>query len=410
MARKQRVGIIGGGIGGVALAACLLRSGFEVKMFERAAGFGEVGAGIQMTPNAVKVMRALGLLDKLLAVGFLPNALVGRNWRTGRENFRTPLKDAAVKAYGAPFIHIHRADLHAILASLVPGEVPTFGVSCTGVRQDERCATARFADGTTYEADVIIGADGVRSVVRAELFGDEAAKFTGHMCYRAIVPVPGVVDFASPDGAFWLGPHGHVVTYYVQSGKAVNIVAVTETDKWVEENWNARSSREEMLGAFKGWHRNVETLFARVDEVYKWGLFDRDPMETWSRGRITLLGDAAHPMLPFLSQGAAMAIEDAWVLAASLDGHGDDVAAAFGDYEAERLPRTSRVQLQARERGRTYHLPSPFAQAKRDFVYWVRGIINPQTTGLGANWVYDYDATSFRPTVISAVAGDRRVA
>lgn len=404
MPRKLRVGIIGGGVGGVALAGCLLQRGFEVRIFERASGFGEVGAGIQMTPNAVKVMRELGLMDKLSAAGFLPNALVGRNWRTGREIFRTPLKDVCMAAYGAPFIHIHRHDLHSILASLVPAGVPSFSTSCTGVRQDGGSATALFADGSAFEADVIVGADGVRSVVRAELFGAEDPKFTGHMCYRAVVPVPGVVDFVSPDGAFWFGPHGHVVTYYVRGGKAVNIVAVAETDKWVEESWNAPSSKEEMLQHYKGWHRNVATLFERVDEAFKWGLFDRDPMTTWSKERITLLGDAAHPMLPFLSQGAAMAIEDSYVLAAALHAHGDNIGAAFRDYELERLPRTSRVQLQARERGKTYHLPSRWAQARRDFVYWVRGLINPQTTGLGANWVYDYDATAFRPS--AAPAGD----
>ncbi|RKE70787.1 FAD-dependent monooxygenase [Pseudorhodoplanes sinuspersici] len=399
MGSKLRIGIIGGGIGGVALTGCLLQRGFEVRLFERAQGFGEVGAGIQMTPNAVKVMKALGLLDKMLEAGFLPHALVGRNWRTARENFRTPLIDVCPVLYDAPFIHIHRADLHAILASLVSDAVPSFNVNCVGVRHEKNTAVAMFADGTEYEADVIVGADGVRSIVRSELFGAEDPRFTGHMCYRAVVPVGGVVDFVSPDTSFWLGPNGHIVTYYVRGGQAVNIVAVAETRTWVEESWNVASSKSEMLAQFQNWHRNIQTLFDRVEDVYKWGLFDRDPMTSWSKGRVTLLGDAAHPMLPFLSQGAAMAIEDAYVLAAALDGHGRDVASAFRDYEAERLPRTSRVQLEARERGRTYHLPSAFAQAKRDFTYWVRGLFNPQTSGIRANWVYEYDARKFRPNV-----------
>jgi salicylate hydroxylase len=399
MGSKLKVGIIGGGIGGVALAASLLQRGFEVRLFERAKGFGEVGAGIQMTPNAVKVMKALGLLDSMLQVGFLPRALVGRNWRSGRENFRTPLIDSCPVLYDAPFIHIHRADLHHILASCVPDDVPTFGINCTGVTQENGTAIATFSDGTQYEADLIVGADGVRSVVRAALFGEEAPRFTGHMCYRAVVPVGRVVDFVSPDSSFWLGPNSHIVTYYVRGGEAVNIVAVAETKDWVEESWNVASSKEEMLRAFQGWHPNIEALFRRVDEVYKWGLFDRDPMTKWSHGRITLLGDAAHPMLPFLSQGAAMAIEDAYVLAASLDSHGNDVASALRDYEAERLPRTSRVQLEARERGRTYHLPSPLSQAKRDFMFWLRGLFNPHTSGIRANWVYEYDARKFQAAV-----------
>jgi salicylate hydroxylase len=396
MGSKLKVGIIGGGIGGVALAASLLQRGFEVRLFERAKGFGEVGAGIQMTPNAVKVMKALGLMDRMLEAGFLPRALVGRNWRSGRENFRTPLIDSCPVLYDAPFIHIHRADLHHILASGVPGDVPTFGINCTGVTQENGTAVATFSDGTQYEADLIVGADGVRSVVRASLFGEEAPRFTGHMCYRAVVPVGGVVDFVSPDSSFWLGPNSHIVTYYVRGGEAVNIVAVAETKDWVEESWNVASSKKEMLQAFQGWHPNIEALFQRVDGVYKWGLFDRDPMTKWSQGLITLLGDAAHPMLPFLSQGAAMAIEDAYVLAASLDGHGNDVASALRDYEAERLPRTSRVQLEARERGRTYHLPSPLSQARRDFMFWLRGLFNPHTSGIRANWVYEYDARKFQ--------------
>lgn len=406
--RKPRIGIIGGGIGGVALAASLLQRGFEVRLFERAGAFGEIGAGIQMTPNAVKVMRELGLMDRMLEAGFLPNALVGHNWRTGREIFRTPLKEVCPTLYGAPFIHIHRADLHHALASLVPDEVPTFSTSCTDVSWEGETAVATFADGSSFEADLIVGADGVRSVVRSKLFGAEEALFTGNMCYRAVVPTGGVVDYVDPDGSFWLGPHGHIVTYYVKGGTAVNIVAVAETDAWVEESWNAPSSNEEMLASYQGWHPNVEKLFSQVEEVYRWGLFDRDPMKSWSKGRVTLLGDAAHPMLPFLSQGAAMAIEDAYVLAASLDAHGADYSSAFRDYEAERLPRTSRVQLEARERGRTYHLPSAFSQAKRDFVYWLRGLINPQTTGLKANWVYEYNATDFRPTLAADAA--RRVA
>lgn len=396
MGSKLKVGIIGGGIGGVALAASLLQRGFEVRLFERAKGFGEVGAGIQMTPNAVKVMKALGLMDRMLEAGFLPRALVGRNWRSGRENFRTPLIDSCPVLYDAPFIHIHRADLHHILASGVPGDVPTFGINCTGVTQENGTAVATFSDGTQYEADLIVGADGVRSVVRASLFGEEAPRFTGHMCYRAVVPVGGVVDFVSPDSSFWLGPNSHIVTYYVRGGEAVNIVAVAETKDWVEESWNVASSKKEMLQAFQGWHPNIEALFQRVDGVYKWGLFDRDPMTKWSQGLITLLGDAAHPMLPFLSQGAAMAIEDAYVLAASLDGQSNDIASALRDYQAERLPRTSRVQLEARERGRTYHLPSPLSQARRDFMFWLRGLFNPHTSGIRANWVYEYDARKFQ--------------
>ena len=397
MGRKLRVGVVGGGIGGIVLTGALTQRGIEVKLFERASAFGDVGAGIQMTPNAAKVLRALGLADQLRRAGFLPQAIVGRNWRTARENFRTPLIEACPKLYGADFYHVHRADLHAMLASLVPQASASLSTSCVSVRNETDTAVATFADGSEYEADLIVGADGVHSVVRNVLFGEEAPLFTGNMCYRAVVPFDTRPDFVSPDSSFWLGPHGHVVTYYVRSGAAVNIVAVNETASWVEESWNAPSSREELLAAFKGWHPNLTKLFERADSVFKWGLFDRDPMTTWSSGRITLLGDSAHPMLPFLSQGAAMAIEDGYVLARSLEAHGQDVAAALRDYEAERLPRTSRVQLESRERGKTYHLPSKLGQIKRDLMYRMQAMVNPHASGLKANWVYEYDATKFEP-------------
>jgi salicylate hydroxylase len=402
MTRKLRVGVIGGGIGGVALTGALAQRGIEVKVFERAPAFGDVGAGIQMTPNAAKVLRGLGLADQLRRAGFLPQAIVGRNWRTARENFRTPLIDACPKLYGADFYHVHRADLHAMLASLVPESSAVLSTSCVSVRNEANTAVATFDDGTEFEADLIVGADGVRSIVRNQLFGDEAPRFTGHMCYRAVVPFPERrPDFVSPDSSFWMGPNGHVVTYYVRSGAAVNIVAVSETENWVEESWNAPSSREELLNAFKGWHPNLIQLFERTDSVFKWGLFDRDPIKTWSSGRITLLGDSAHPMLPFLSQGAAMAIEDGYVLATALAARGQDVRSALQDYEAERLPRTSRVQLESRERGKTYHLPSPIAQFKRDATYRLQALVNPHASGIKANWVYEYDATAFKPSVSS---------
>ncbi|ANN69137.1 FAD-dependent monooxygenase [Bordetella bronchialis] len=398
MSRKPRVGIIGGGIGGAALANALALRGIEVRLFERTAAFGQVGAGIQMTPNAVKVLKALGLAEDLRGIGFLPQALVGRNWKTAREQFRMPLVDECPRLYGAEFYHVHRADLHQILVRRIPESSVSLSSACASVRNEGAAAVATFEDGSQYEADVIVGADGVRSVVRRDLFGDEAPRFTGNMCYRAVVPFDAMPSFVSPDSSFWMGPHGHVVTYYVSRGKAVNIVAVNETSQWVEESWNAPSSREELLGAFRGWHANLQRLFERADTVFKWGLFDRDPMATWHQGRITLLGDAAHPMLPFLSQGAAMAIEDSLVLAAALDAHGANVSAALRDYEAERLPRTSRVQLESRERGRTYHLPTRWEQIKRDVGYWWRGLFNPHAGGIRANWVYEYDATAFRAT------------
>lgn len=390
--RKLKVGIIGGGIGGVALAASLKSRGLESHIFERAPAFGEVGAGIQMTPNAVKIIRALGIFDALQKASFLPQNIVGRNWKTAREMWRTPLAADCPRIYGAPFFHVHRADLHRILLGRIDLNAATLGVECTGTRQDGKAAVATFADGKEFEADVIVGADGIHSPVRKSLFGDEPPRYTGNMCWRAVVPFDKPpFDYVTPDSSFWLGPNGHVVTYYVSGGAAVNIVAVLESRDWVQESWNVRSSREELLAGYKGWHESLQKLFSQADDVFKWGLFDRDPMPGWTKGGITLLGDAAHPMLPFLSQGAAMAIEDGFVLAGAL-ADTPDVAQALRRYEELRRPRTTRVQLESRERGRTYHLSSRFAQIKRDLGYRWKSLVNPQSSGLGANWVYEYDA------------------
>ena len=397
MSDQLRVGIIGGGIGGVALARALARRGIDCHLFEQAPAFGEVGAGVQMTPNAVKVLKALGLGAELARIGFLPEAMVGLNWETADELFRTPLKVACPVNFGAEYYHVHRADLHGILAKDLPADRITFNARCTGVEEQEDGVLARFDDGSQFKADLIVGADGIHSPVRASLWGQDEPQFTGHMCWRALVPVDQhPLPFVGPNAAFWMGPKAHVVTYYVKGGKAVNIVAVTETADWVEESWTEPSSTEELLAAYEGWHENLIRLFKMTDptQTFKWGLFDHDPMARWSTDRATLLGDAAHPMLPFLSQGAAMAIEDAYVLAEALVHFQGDLPAALKAYENERRPRTSEVQLQARERGRSYHLSTPEELRRRDQAMREAQKKDPNAVGIRAEWIYQYDATT----------------
>jgi salicylate hydroxylase len=386
----RRVAVIGAGIGGLATAAALLRNGFDVRLHERAAQLSEIGAGIQLTPNAVKVLNALGCGPGLEEHGFRPLGITGLDWRSGRTLFRKPLIDICRERYGADYIHIHRADLHRILRALVPQDIIALGNGCTALDPDS--GTLTLADGRQETADVVIGADGIHSNVRGALFGDQPARFTGHVCWRSTVPVDGPQpDLARPETTIWLGPDGHVVTYYVHGGKAINVIAILEAPDWVEESWTTPSSRDAMIAAFAGWHPRLHRLFALAPAVFKWGLFDRDPLPQWTRGRATLLGDAAHPMLPYLSQGAGMAIEDGYTLARLLArGHVPEVA--LQNYERMRRPRTSRVQLASREQGRTFHLASPWARLRRDVKFAVRNLTS-RDKGFETDWLYAHDVT-----------------
>ena len=392
MPRAPKVVVIGAGLGGLAAATALRRRGAEVSIHEQAAAIGEVGAGIQITPNGVKALRGLGLEEDILRAGFRPQAIIGLDGMTGRETFRTPLSDSATM-YGAPYLQAHRAELHAILLKGTAGASLHLGARCTGIRTEGEQAVARFADGSEAEGDLVVGADGIHSVVRRTLFGDVPARYTGTMCWRGIVPFDTPdFDLVAPATSVWNGPHGHVVTYWIRGGRGVNIVAVHETAAWQDESWSARSTREEMLAAYPGWHPRMLKLLGMAEEVFKWGLYDRDPQESWTKGRATLLGDAAHPMLPFLSQGAAMALEDGYVLGREVGEAGAaGIPAALAAYERQRIPRTTRVLLRAREQGRKNHLVSPWARRWRDAVYFAKGLINPQKTGLGGDWLYEHD-------------------
>ena len=404
MTRKLKIAIVGGGIGGAALATSLHQRGMDAHVYERASSFGEIGAGVQMTPNAVKILRALGVYDKLRSVAFQPEAAVGRNWRSGKKTFWLPFDKEFQTLYNAPYLQIHRADLLQLFTSQLPPDAVSFGHGVARCEQTTSGAVLTFSDGSQVEADVVVGADGVRSTIRSQLHGETSPRWTGHTCYRALVPVDGPVRHVGPYNSVWMGPNSHVVTYYVKGGRAINIVAVIEAKTWHEEGWSVPATPDELSSSFPGWHSDLQTLFSQVTETFRWGLFDRDPMERWTAGHVTLLGDAAHPMLPFLSQGAAMAIEDGYVLAAALDGSAANIPLALSRYEAERRPRTSRVQLESRHRGETYHLPSAFAQFKRDVEYRIRSVVAPKTGGMKADWIYEYDGAEAVRPFLSKVA------
>ncbi|NPT53189.1 FAD-dependent monooxygenase [Paraburkholderia elongata] len=395
--RAIKVAIAGAGIGGLAAAIALRQRGCEVVVVEQAPQLGEVGAGVQMSPNAVKVLRAIGVEPLIRDVACEPLAFTGRDWKSGRVLYHTPIKGAFERLYGAGYYHVHRADLHNALIARLGAADLRLGQRVAGIERDRDTASLKLEGGEVIEADVIVGADGIHSTVRRNIFGDEKPRFTGNICWRGMVPVDalpkGHVELASSN---WLGPKGHVVHYYVKGGAMVNFVAVYETDEWTQESWSTPSTVDELLKTYAGWNQELLTTFSNAERCFKWALYDRDPLTRWSDGRVTLLGDAAHPMLPFLAQGAAMAIEDGYELACAIGGvgAGAGIAEALVAYERQRIPRTSRVQLGARARGTTMHLRSPWARMKRNVGFMLQSFRTPESTTHRAEWIYGYDATA----------------
>jgi len=376
--------VIGAGIGGVAAAAALRKLGIEVAVCERAPDLGEVGAGVQIGPNGVKILRALGLDATLEGLAFEPTEIVSVDWETASQRFRQPLKAIATRQFGAPYITAHRADLHRLLRETVPADVIALNARCTGVASFDRHAVATFADGTQIEADLVVGADGIRSVVRECLFGAAPARFTEQIGWRAILPIELVPTRVGPDNAVrierteyvgWIGPAGHVICYPIRGGELYNMFVGRVSTEWAEESWTAPSTREEMLAAFAGWNEALLGMLSKVEHVFKWGIYDRDPLNQWTRGRVTLLGDAAHPMMPTLAQGASITLEDAYTLGRCVARHADEPLKALHAYESERIDRARRVQLQARDQ---------FNNNRKQ----------PAPPPLSRDWIFAHDATA----------------
>ena len=389
------IAIVGGGIGGMAAALALARVGRFVLVLEQAPAFGEVGAGVQLGPNAVKVLRLWGLEEAARAVAFAPEAAEVRDAATGRVRVRVPLGEDAERRWGAPYLQMHRADLHAILteAALATGRVEVrAGFALTEFEQTRAAVMIGGAKGELLTASALIGCDGVRSTVRHLLFGRGRERFSGQTAWRALVPAGDLpAGLVPPVAQVWAGPHAHAVHYYVRGGELVNLVAVTQGPLFSTESWSEPGDRAELAAAFQGWPTQVRTLIDAAPSVMRWALHDRAPLARWSRGRVSLAGDAAHPMLPYLAQGAAMAIEDAQSLAAHL-GRDEQVPPALAAYEAERRPRTARVQAWSRRNATLFHLAEPFSSA----AFGAAAIADRVTSGGAAarfDWLYGYCRT-----------------
>ena len=370
------VAIIGAGMGGLASAAALRKAGHAVAVYEQARQFTRLGAGIQIGCNAMHVLRGLGLEDRLRAETFYPRSWNNRDWRTGEVMFDMVFGAEAEQKYGAPYLLAHRGDLHAALHSIVPEDLVHRDHRLVGLDQAGDGVTLSFANGRTVTADAVVAADGVNSVARAVLFGEEEPRFTGRVAYRTVYPAERLAGFDMGDCTKWWGEDRHIVMYPVKADRSEVYFVTSQPEPGFNlESWSAMGDVKTLRAAFEGFHPDVQRVLAACPDVHKRPLVERDPLERWVEGNVALLGDACHPMTPYMAQGAAMAIEDAAILSRCLQGiERDGVAAAFARYARNRQPRTAKMQLTSRAND------------------WGKSATDP-------DWVYGYNAWT---TAISA--------
>ncbi len=367
-----KIGIAGGGVGGLAAAIALRQQGHDVTVFEQAKGFSRVGADINLTPNVVRAIDGLGAGPAIRERGARPTFRISRDWDTGKETSRLGMSDIAEQQYGAPQVTIHRADIIHALAENFPLENIQFDKRIDTLRQSDAGVTVTFLDGGEATFDVVVGADGIHSRVRTALFGEESPRFTGVVSFRSVVPTERVKNVPEIE-AFtkWWGPNpqSQIVTFPLNQGQETFIFATTGQESWTEESWTSPGDVNELRGFYKDFHADARALLDACDTTLKSALYEREPLPQWSQGTVTLLGDACHPMLPFMAQGAGMAIEDAVVLGRALAGVGTRAQAveALRRYEKTRQERTARIQIGSRGN------------------QWMKGQGN-------ADWVYGYDA------------------
>jgi salicylate hydroxylase len=392
----EKIVIVGGGIGGLAAALALLKRGLDVEIHEQAGELKEVGAGIQISSNGTRVLYALGLEDALKAVQVLPSGRVIRHWSTGETWNWFDLGPVTAQRYGTPHVMLHRGDLHGVLAAAVralKADAVKLGRRCAAIADGGDRVELRFENGESVQASYVIGADGIHSRIRASLFGADRPQFTGCVAWRGLVPMAKLpAHLAKPQGTNWLGPHGHVLHYPVRRGEIMNFISMVERDDWQIESWVTQGTRNELANDFQGWHEDVQAIIERIETPYKWALYVRGPMARWSQGRVTLLGDACHPTLPFLGQGGVMAIEDGYIVAACLAKYFGDPAKAFARYEDIRRERTATVVRKAHENRRSVFSPAladPAAVAVEVAREWQQERVRERM-----EWLYAYDATA----------------
>lgn len=396
--RPVRVAIVGGGIGGLSAAVFLLQQGHDVMVFEQAPELTEVGAGLVMAPNAVRLLRRMGALDRFATTAVqLEHGWEFRRWEDGTVLSVEDLGARCQELYGEHTYVSHRADLLEAIRSLVPADRLRLGSRVAAVAQDENGVSLTLDDGTMHTAEVLIGADGVHSVVRQHLVGASPAEYSGMSAFRSLVPAEKAPEFARrPSQTLWIGPDHHLVHYPVSSGKYINLVAFAPAGDYTKESWTATVDLDEFQAEFRGWDPRLQELIAQAERPGRWALLDRAPLKQWSYGRITLMGDAAHPMFPFFAQGAAQSIEDAAVLADSISRHAEDLETALVTYQDRRIERATQLQVASHARKDINHLPDGPAQQARD------AELADGDPLVKASWIYSYDPANDLETSVTA--------
>ncbi|MGB6539954.1 MAG: FAD-dependent monooxygenase [Xanthobacteraceae bacterium] len=362
-----KVLIAGGGIGGITAALTLRQHGIDAALFEQAEAFRQVGAGIQISSNAVRVLRGLDLSEALARVAVYPEARDYRAWDTGERLFWTPLGARAEAHFGAPYYHVHRADLLDVLLGGLGDANVHLNARVESFEQDASGVAVTLADGRSFAGDVLIGADGIHSLVRARLFGAERPRYTGNVAWRGLVPAEQVahLDLQRVTGV-WMGPNRSIVQYYVSAGRTFNWIGISRSAQPARESWLAEGKIEDALAEYAGWHSTIRAVIGATPRVLRQALYDREPLPDWRVGRVVLLGDAAHPMLPFYAQGAAQSIEDAAVLAGCLARSPQEPASALERYVRLRQPRTAWMQGLSRREEELYQMTDATAIAARN--------------------------------------------
>lgn len=384
MASSCRIAIVGGGLAGLAAAQSLKVFGIKTEVFEAAPALGEIGAAVNISPQAVKALQAIGLADEIAAVGTASPGIYTRNMQTG-EFLEFHDRHKAAQRFGAPYFTFHRADLLDALATGLDRNAIHLGHRLVGLDEQSDRVGLAFENGARVEAEFVIGADGVRSVIRHELYGADNPTYTGQMVWRALLNSADVpFEAVEPTGHVqWVGPGCHLLAYYIRGKKMVNIVTQEDTDKWVEEGWSTRGDSAEMRLSFPNPEPRLKLLLSVVTECSKWGLFTRPLTRNWGRGRIQLIGDAAHAMLPNAGQGAGQAFEDSYILGRWLQACPDPIE-AFVNFRRVRIPRVHGVQRLSLANARFKHM--------RDSAVQKESITTGKTSVHGnADWVYGYD-------------------